>query len=42
MRRIPELMRTAEGKTLLAWRVGRLMGLLKGSIRFGAPPVMAE
>lgn len=40
--RMLELLRTPEGKTMLAWRVGRLMGLLKGSVRFGAPPVMVE
>lgn len=40
--RLPELLRTPEGKTLLAWRLGRQMGLLKGSLRFGASPVMVE
>ena len=40
--RIFELLRTPEGKTMLAWRLGRLIGLLKGSLRFGAPPVMVE
>ena len=40
--RLSELLRTPEGKTMLAWRVGRLMGLLKGSLRFGASPVMVE
>lgn len=40
--RLPELIRTAEGRTLLVWRIGRLTGLLKGSLRFGVPPVMVE
>lgn len=40
--RVPELIRTPEGKTMLMWRLGRHMGLLKGSLRFGAPPVMTE
>lgn len=40
--RLPELLRTPEGKTMLVWRLGRHMGLLKGSLRFGAPPVMVE
>lgn len=40
--RVPCLLRTPEGKTMLAWRLGRQMGLLKGSLRFGAPPVMVE
>lgn len=40
--RLPELLRTPEGKTMLAWRLGRQMGLLKGSVRFGASPVMVE
>ncbi|MBX3237323.1 MAG: glycosyltransferase [Nitrospiraceae bacterium] len=40
--RAPELLRSSTGKTLLLWRLGRLMGSLKGSIRFGGPPVMVE
>lgn len=40
--RMKGLLRTSEGQTLLAWRLGRQMGLLKGSLRFGAPPVMVE
>jgi glycosyltransferase involved in cell wall biosynthesis len=40
--RVPELLRTPEGKTMLAWRLGRQVGLLKGSLRFGASPVMIE
>ena len=40
--RLPELLRTPEGKTMLAWRLGRQMGLLKGSLRFGASPVLVE
>lgn len=40
--RMFELLRTPEGKTILAWRLGRLTGLLKGSLRFGASPVMVE
>lgn len=40
--RIPELLRTPEGKTMLMWRLGRQVGLFKGSLRFGAPPVMTE
>lgn len=40
--RVPELLRTPEGKAMLWWRLGRLMGSLKGSLRFGAPPAMVE
>ncbi len=40
--RVPELIRTAEGRSMLVWRIGRLTGLLKGSLRFGVPPVMVE
>ena len=40
--RIPQLLRTPEGKTMLAWRLGRQMGLLKGSLRFGVSPVAVE
>ncbi|MGC3976719.1 MAG: glycosyltransferase family A protein [Nitrospira sp.] len=40
--RIPELIRTPEGKTMLAWRFGRQIGLLKGSLRFHSAPVMVE
>lgn len=41
-KRMPELLRTPEGKTMMAWRLGRQMGLLKGSLRFGVSPVMVE
>lgn len=41
-KRLPELLRTPEGKTMAAWRLGRQMGLLKGSLRFGVSPVMVE
>jgi glycosyltransferase involved in cell wall biosynthesis len=40
--RTPELRRTPDGKAILAWRLGTHMGALRGSLRFGAPPVMAE
>lgn len=40
--RLPELLRTPEGKTMLAWRLGRQIGLLKGSVRFHSAPVMVE
>jgi glycosyltransferase involved in cell wall biosynthesis len=40
--RTPELMRTPDGKAILAWRLGTHLGALRGSLRFGAPPVMAE
>jgi glycosyltransferase involved in cell wall biosynthesis len=40
--RVPQLLRTPEGKTMLAWRLGRQMGLLKGSLKFGASPVTVE
>ena len=42
LRRVPQLLRTPEGKTMLAWRLGRQIGLLKGSLRFGASPVTVE
>jgi glycosyltransferase involved in cell wall biosynthesis len=40
--RVPELLRTSEGRTMLAWRLGRQTGVLMGSLRFGASPVTAE
>ena len=40
--RVPQLLRTPEGRTMLAWRLGRQMGILKGSLRFGAPPISVE
>lgn len=40
--RLGELGGTPEGKITLAWRLGRHVGLLKGSLRFGAPPIMVE
>ena len=42
VRRVPELAGTPEGKMILAWRLGRLVGVLKGSLRFVVPPVMVE
>ncbi|MBS0169819.1 MAG: glycosyltransferase family 2 protein [Nitrospira sp.] len=41
-RRLPELLRTPAGRTILAWRLGRQLGLLKGSLRFGSAPMMVE
>jgi GT2 family glycosyltransferase len=40
--RMPELMLTPAGRTMFAWHLGRQVGLLKGSLRFGAPPVTVE
>ncbi|HVG01525.1 MAG TPA: glycosyltransferase [Nitrospira sp.] len=40
--RVPRLLGTREGQTLLAWRLGRQLGLLKGSLRFGTSPVTIE
>ena len=40
--RMPELLQTPEGKAMLWWRLGRLMGALKGSLRFWVPPAMVE
>lgn len=40
--RTPELNRTPDGKAILAFRLGTHLGALRGSLRFGAPPVMAE
>jgi len=40
--RLPELLSSSDGKTLLLWRLGRLTGSLKGSIQFSGPPVMVE
>lgn len=40
--RVPQLLRTPEGKNMLAWRLGRQMGLLKGSLRFRAAPISLE
>ena len=38
----PELLKTCEGRTMLAWHLGRQVGLLKGSLRFGASPISIE
>jgi glycosyltransferase involved in cell wall biosynthesis len=40
--RVPELLRTPEGRTMLAWHLGRQVGLLKGSLRFRAAPISHE
>ena len=40
--RLPQLIRTPEGRTMLAWHFGRQVGLLKGSLRFRASPVFIE
>jgi glycosyltransferase involved in cell wall biosynthesis len=40
--RTPELTRTPDGKAILAFRLGIHLGALRGSLRFGAPPVMSE
>lgn len=40
--RVPRLLQTPEGKTLLAWRLGRQVGILKGSVRFRTSPVTVE
>lgn len=37
-----ELIRTPEGKAILAWRLGVHTGAFVGALRFGTPPVMAE
>lgn len=42
LRRIPELLRTPCGKAILTWRLGTHIGALRGSLRFGVPPVMVE
>ncbi len=42
LRRTPDLVGTPEGKAILAWRLGAHTGALKGALRYGAPPVMAE
>ena len=42
LRRTPELARTPEGRTLLAWRLGTHIGALKGSLQLGVPPAMIE
>jgi glycosyltransferase involved in cell wall biosynthesis len=39
---MPELLRTPEGRTMFAWHLGRQMGLLKGSLRFRAAPIIIE
>ncbi len=38
--RMPELLRSPEGRTMLAWHLGRQVGLLKGSLRFRAAPIV--
>ena len=38
--RMPELVKTDQGKTMLSWHLGRQIGLLAGSLRFGASPVV--
>ena len=40
--RVLDLAGTPEGKMILIWRLGRLVGSLKGSIRFVVPPVIIE
>jgi glycosyltransferase involved in cell wall biosynthesis len=40
--RMPELLRTPEGRTMFAWHLGRQVGLLKGSLRFRASPISLE
>ncbi len=40
--RLPELLKTPEGKNLLAWRLGRQVGTLKGSLRFRTSPISLE
>ena len=42
LQRIPGLARTEQGRTLLTWRLATHIGALRGSLRFGVPPVMAD
>lgn len=42
LQRIPELLRTPQGKAILTWRLGTHIGAIRGSVRFGVPPVMVE
>jgi len=37
--RIPRLLSTPEGRVLCAWRIGRQMGFLRGSLKYGVPPI---
>ncbi len=38
MKRLPELLRTQEGRGILMWRLGRQIGTLQGSVKYGIPP----
>ncbi|MBX3235946.1 MAG: glycosyltransferase [Nitrospiraceae bacterium] len=40
--RLPNLARSPEGRTQLFWRLGRQIGLLRGSIRFRDYPIITE
>jgi glycosyltransferase involved in cell wall biosynthesis len=42
LQRTPELARTPEGRTLLAWRLGTHVGALRGSLQLGVPPAIIE
>lgn len=40
IKRLPELLRTQEGRGLFMWRLGRQIGFLKGSVKYGIPPIV--
>ncbi len=39
VKKLPGLLPSQEGRGLLMWRMGRLVGALKGSLIYGVPPV---
>ena len=42
LRRAPKLIRAPEDRSLLLWRLGRQIGLMKESIRFHGPPIITD
>jgi GT2 family glycosyltransferase len=40
MMKLPRLLSSRKGRALLAWRLGRQIGTLRGSLLYGCPPVI--
>lgn len=40
LKRFPSLLRTQEGRGMCMWRLGRQVGFLKGSLKYGMPPIV--
>ena len=40
IKKLPRLLRSQKGRALLAWRLGRQIGTLRGSLLYGCPPVV--